>query len=227
MIRFVLMDIEGTTTSIDFVHKVLFPYASQYLRQYVKNHIEEDRIQKNLLEVKETVKQESGRLIADHEAIDQLLSWIIDDRKHSALKELQGFMWKEGYESGQYKAHLYEDVLPQIRSWYDKGLELGVYSSGSIAAQKLLFKYSEKGDLTPYLGAYFDTTIGYKREVSAYENIQKKLGIPSAHILFLSDVEAELDAAQSAGFQTVQLVRPGTLPSSKHKTAHGFDEISI
>ena len=222
MIRFILMDIEGTTTSIAFVHEVLFPYASEHLASFIQENVETPEVQAELQAVKQTVQEEQGKAINDPEAVQQLLLWIKEDRKHTALKSLQGLLWKTGYETGQYQGHLYEDVLPVWKKWQAEGIPMGIYSSGSVAAQKLLFGYSVEGDLTPYLSAYFDTNIGHKREVQSYHNIQAELDIPTENILFLSDVEQELDAAKAAGFQTIQLVRPGTSPTAKHATVSDF-----
>ena len=219
------MDIEGTTTSIAFVKEVLFPYASAHLPAFIKENSTQEQVKQELASVKSTVLEERGATLTDEEAIQQLLQWIKEDRKHTALKSLQGYLWKRGYEEGDYKGHIYEEVLPVLEKWYASGLQLGIYSSGSVEAQKLLFGYSEKGDLTPLLSAYFDTKIGHKREVSSYQNIQQALELPPRDILFLSDVEQELDAAKSAGFNTIQLVRPGTTPSTKHTTTQNFDEV--
>ncbi len=227
MIRFVLMDIEGTTTSISFVHEVLFPYARTHLAEYVQRRAGDPRVREALAAVKATVEEETGRAIADDAAIQQLLRWIEEDRKHTALKSLQGYLWKAGYETGEYRGHIYPDVLPVMQQWRERGIRMGIYSSGSVAAQKLLFGYSEEGDLTPYLSAYFDTRTGHKREVDSYRKIREKLNLPAADILFLSDVPAELDAAREAGLQTTQLVRPGTPASDRHPVAKDFYEIEI
>lgn len=227
MIKFVLMDIEGTTTSISFVHEVLFPYASKHLESFVRKNISAPHIIAELVAVQRTVQEEEDKTISDDEAIEQLLDWILDDRKHTALKTLQGYLWKEGYLTGEYQGHVYEDVVPVLQKWQEAGIEMGIYSSGSVEAQKLLFQYSEKGDLTPYLTAHFDTNIGHKRAIRSYQNIQAILKFPPEQILFLSDVEEELDAAKEAGFLTTQLVRPGTEASKKHLTVVNFQELRV
>ncbi len=227
MIRFILMDIEGTTTSISFVHEVLFPYASKHLEDFIQKNLTDPKVRRELDSVKRTVLEEDQKQLTDQEAAGQLLNWIKADRKHTALKNLQGYLWKEGYETGRYKGHVYDDVLPALKVWTSHGIQLGIYSSGSVEAQKLLFGYSEKGDLTPYFSAYFDTNVGHKREEPSYRKIQQSLNWPAESILFLSDVEAELDAARSAGLQTIQLVRPGTQPSDRHTLVHSFDEIDL
>jgi enolase-phosphatase E1 len=153
-----------------------------------------------------------------------LIRWSNEDKKITPLKDLQGILWKEAYESGLIQGHVYEDVAPALKTWTASGIKLGVFSSGSIAAQKLIFGYSESGDLTPYFSAYFDTISGGKREVETYIKISNELKIPPNDILFLSDIVEELEAAQQAGFQTTQLVRPGTIANWQH-TASSFSDI--
>ncbi len=224
MIQFILMDIEGTTTSIAFVHEVLFPYASKNLSAFVAEQQSTPEVQAVLASVKQTAAEEGQGKIGSDEAVSLLLSWIKADRKHTALKTLQGYLWRTGYEKGDYQGHIYPDVVPVWVRWKAQGLSLGIYSSGSVEAQQLLFSHSDHGDLSPYLEAYFDTKIGHKREVPSYLGIQAALQIPVEQILFLSDVEAELDAALAAGYQTTQIVRPGTEPSLKHPLARDFEE---
>lgn len=226
MIKYILMDIEGTTTAISFVHDVLFPYFLDNIQELQK-HLEDSFVQEQLTNVKETVQEEENKTINNLEAIDWLTHWTKTDRKHPALKNLQGFLWKNGYLNGQLKGHLYDDVPSMLQKWKDADILLGIYSSGSVAAQKLLFGYSVFGDLTPFFSNYFDTNVGHKREVTAYQNIQKELGIPAQDILFLSDVVEELDAAKTAGFQTIQSVRPDIKAGDKHPIVHNFKEIDL
>lgn len=226
-IQYILTDIEGTTTSISFVVDTLFPYFMQEVEAFVAENPGNEALLAQLALVKETVFQEEGKNLSSSEAVQQLITWTQADRKHPALKALQGMVWKSAYLEGKIQGHIYPEVPAVLNHWREKGLKLGVYSSGSVPAQQLLFGYSEFGDLCPYFSDHFDTAIGHKKEIGSYENIQKELGIPAKEILFLSDVEAELDAAASAGFQTLQLVREGTKPSDKHQKANNFNEISI
>lgn len=225
MIQFVLMDIVGTTTSISFVHEILFPYASKHLANFIQKNAQDPLVQKELEAVKATVLAESDQAIDNQAAIEQLKAWIKADRKHTALKSLQGYLWKQGYEQAEYRGHIYDDVVPVLQTWQAKGIQMGIYSSGSVAAQKLLFGYSDKGDLRPYLSAYFDTKVGHKREVESYLRIRKELNIPVNEILFLSDVAEELDAAKVAGFQVCQLVRPGTEATERHPGVVSFADL--
>jgi enolase-phosphatase E1 len=226
MIRFVLMDVEGTTTSIAFVHDVLFPYAARHLREYIARKKRDPRLEHILNQVKSTVSEEEGPTPIDDEiAILRLEQWISEDRKHPALKTLQGHMWREGYETGQYQGHVYPDVVPTWQKWRARGIRLGIYSSGSVEAQKLLFGHSEQGDLRPFLDAHFDTRVGHKREPASYTRIRESLDLPAKEILFLSDVEAELDAAGESHFQTCQVVRPGTRAGKNHRVIRSFLEV--
>ena len=225
MIKIILLDIEGTTTSISFVHDVLFPYAKSNLAEFIKNNITNVKVIECLEETKKTVNTENAEKIDNNKAVSTLLNWIDIDRKHHALKTLQGLIWKKGYENGDYKAHIYDDVLPCLKEWKDQGKKIAIYSSGSVAAQKLLFKYTLAGDLTPYVSNYFDLTIGAKKKLESYLNITKQLSLNANEIMFLSDNVEELDAAKSVGLKTTQLVRPGTDPCHNHTIAKDFTTV--
>ncbi len=225
MIRFILTDIEGTTTEINFVHQVLFPYAAERLADFVNAHAHDPAVQQCLTRVKETVEAEDQRPIGKAEAIETLLHWIQTDRKHTALKLLQGMIWKTGFEEGHYQGHLYPDVPVALERWKQQGLGLGIYSSGSVQAQQLLFAHSVAGDLTPYFSHYFDTEVGGKKEVLSYQNIAQTLNLAPQEILFLSDVVAELDAAKAAEFQVTQLVRECNMQTGAHPTASDFSNL--
>lgn len=223
--QFILTDIEGTTTDIDFVHQVLFPYSFEKLPAFIRANASEPTVEQALTQTRQTLLEESMPAANLEDLIVGLLTWIKSDRKHPALKQLQGLIWREGYESGGFKGHVYSDVLPALERWKQKGYGLGIYSSGSVAAQKLLFGFSEYGDLNGYFTYNFDTAVGHKREVASYQNIATQLALPPEDILFLSDIEEELDAAQAAGMQCLQLLRPGTIPSMRHAGVGSFAEI--
>ncbi|MBK7873520.1 MAG: acireductone synthase [Saprospiraceae bacterium] len=227
MIQYILTDIEGTTTDIAFVHKVLFPYACQKLPDFVHAHTSESTVSECIIETQHTLQEENQIETDLDKIIETLLHWIQEDRKHPALKRLQGMIWREGYETGAFKGHIYPDVVPQLENWRAQGLGIGIYSSGSVEAQKLLFGYSEYGDLNHLFDHNFDTAVGHKRETESYQNIAKALNLNSEQILFLSDIEAELDAAQEAGMQTIQVVREGTIPSKNHVNAINFAKIKL
>ncbi len=223
-IKVIVTDIEGTTSSIDFVHEVLFPYASKHLPEFVRSH----RPDAAVVPILDSVRSEAGEADADTErVIEILLQWISEDRKVTALKGLQGLIWKHGYESGAFTGHIYEDAVAKLRDWAAANIDLYVYSSGSVAAQKLLFGHSDAGDLTPLFRGYFDTNIGHKREAGSYRNIVENIGVPAVEILFLSDVAAELDAATAAGMQTYQIIRDEKTVPGNHRIAHDFDEVLL
>ena len=227
MTRVVLMDVEGTTTSISFVHDVLFPYAQKYMEEFVREHRDLPRVQECLSQVKETVLKENGEAIDDVGALVFLKHWIVRDRKHGALKELQGLIWHRGYEKGHYKAHVYPDVLPNMKKWVAKGKILAIFSSGSVNAQKLLFKHTVVGDLTGMISHYFDTTSGPKKKTESYQTIAASLEMPPSDFLFLSDIPAELNAAREAGMEITHLVRPGTEPLDSFPGVGSFSEIKL
>ena len=221
---FILTDIEGTTTSVSFVYDVLFPYFRENI-QKVRTMISLPEVQAIFQETIRLAQENDNVIIATNdEVIETLIRWSNEDKKITPLKNLQGILWKEAYESALIKGHVYEDVAPALQYWKENGIQLGVFSSGSIAAQKLIFGYSVAGDLTPYFSAYFDTTTGGKREVETYIKISQELNIQPSEILFLSDIIEELEAAQQAGLQTIQLVRPGTIANWK-STAASFSDI--
>ena len=223
-VKAILTDIEGTTSSIDFVHQVLFPYASKHLPDFVRNNQADPEV----MPILDTVRTEGGDSDADTDGVIKiLLQWIDEDRKVTALKSLQGLVWKHGYESGDFTGHMYDDAVTNLRAWAAANIDLYVYSSGSVAAQNLLFRYSDAGDLTPLFRGYFDTNVGHKREAGSYRNILNDIGLPAAEILFLSDVAGELDAAAVAGMQTFQLVRDEKVVPGSHRIAHDFDEVLL
>lgn len=223
-VRAVVTDIEGTTTDINFVHKVLFPYAQAKLPDFLRANADSPEVAEQI----SAVRREMGDADATLEAvIAQLLHWIETDQKVTPLKALQGMVWADGYQRGDFKGHLYSDVAPALRQWQQAGKALYVYSSGSVQAQKLLFGYSDEGDLTPLFSGYFDTHIGHKREATAYQRIIAELNLSPEAVLFLSDVVEELDAAKQAGMQTLQLVREGTQAGNTHACVSRFDEIEL
>ena len=228
-IEAIVTDIEGTTSSIDFVKAVLFPYAERALDAFVRGHSDDTAVAAAL----DQTAAESGVARNNIDAlIAQLLDWSRADRKITPLKALQGLIWQRGYERGDYRAHIYPDAAAQLRSWHAAGFPLYVYSSGSIAAQKLFFRYSEAGDLTALFSGYFDTTTGPKREADSYRKIAAAIGAEAQHLLFLSDAVEELDAARAAGYQTCWLQRPADgfvdlISTSRHSVTRRFDAIQL
>ena len=225
-IRAIVTDIEGTTSSISFVKDVLFPYARKRLPAFIETHADRPEVRHWLHEA----AKEAGIIEASRqEIIELLLGWIDQDRKSTALKALQGMIWQAGYEAGEYRAHVYPEVAARLHAWRADGLHLYVYSSGSVPAQRLFFRYSEAGDLTPLFAGYFDTETGPKREAASYARIAEALGERPEHILFLSDIVEELDAARAAGLQTGWRVRPPQpAPADpRHRVHADFDAIEV
>ncbi|MGO1002385.1 acireductone synthase [Lysobacter sp. CA196] len=217
-IRAILTDIEGTTSSISFVKDVLFPYARRALPGFVAARGREPAVRKWL----DAVALENGGVCQDSVVVEVLQGWIDQDRKHTALKALQGMIWADGYKSADFTSHMYPDATPALRQWKDQGQRLYVYSSGSVPAQRLLFGHSDAGDLTELFSGWFDTEVGGKRERDSYARIAESIGLPADEILFLSDVVEELDAAREAGLATVLIDRLDDYPQPREGEAtHG------
>lgn len=223
MIRAIVTDIEGTTTSVSFVYDVLFPYAREHMAAFIRTNINTPEVRTQL----ELVGRETGRTLGDEQAIEQLLAWMDDDKKITPLKTLQGLIWEHGYGQGHFKGHIYEDVPRNLRRWHDRGIALYVYSSGSVQAQKLLFANTCAGDLTGLFSGYFDTRIGGKRESGSYERIIKQTGFQPRGMLFLSDIEQELEAAEQAGINTLLLVRGGIKEQGRFRMIRSFDQVEL
>jgi len=216
----IVVDIEGTTSSLAFVHETLFPFSRARLAEYFTAHRGE------LSAIVDRIRAEVGKPELDTEGcIAQLLEWHDADKKIGPLKSLQGMIWAEGFAEGVLKGHVYDDAVAGLRRWHAAGIRLYIYSSGSVAAQKLIFGNTEFGDLTPLFSGYFDTAVGAKREAAAYSAIAKAIGLPASEILFLSDVEAELEAAHAAGMAAILLARDGAPEASAFPVTHSFDTI--
>lgn len=234
-LRAVLLDIEGTTTPIAFVHEVLFPYARARLARYLEAHWEEHEVTEVRRRLTEEYEQESRseartglRTAGDVAAF--ALRLMDRDRKSPGLKLLQGLIWEEGYRVGQLRGQVYEDVPAAIRRWRASGADVAIYSSGSELAQRLLFQSTVHGDLTPELKAFFDTAVGAKVEAASYARVATALGRPPGEILFVSDVVAELRAARETGMAVVLSVRPGNPPQTYSETLEtitSLDQIDV
>jgi enolase-phosphatase E1 len=224
MIKAIVTDIEGTTSSLSFVKDVLFPYAREHLPDYVRQHQHEVNIKQLLADTCD----EAGIELDTEGTIAQLIRWIDQDKKITPLKALQGLIWKAGYSQGDFKGHLYQDAIDNLKAWKANGISLYVYSSGSVLAQKLLFSHTESGDLTTLFSGLFDTNIGGKKESGSYRKIAEKIGFPSHNILFLSDIKEELDAAKAVGYQTIWLTRDHEPdPHAEHPQVSSFDDIEL
>ena len=218
----ILTDIEGTTSGISFVKDVLFPYARAALPGFVREHGHEPGVRRWL----DAVAVENGGMCQDEMIVETLQGWIDQDRKHTALKALQGMVWEAGYRDGDFTAPLYPDVAPALRAWRGAGHRLAVYSSGSVPAQKLLFSHTDAGDLALLFDGFFDTEVGGKRDAGSYRAIADALGVLPRDVVFLSDVVAELDAAREAGMRTKLVDRREDYPEPRTGDAtHGHVRI--
>ena len=217
-IRCVLLDVEGTTSSISFVYDQMFPFVRRTVENFVGQNWESESLQAGLqqlvadLEGDVSWSPQRNDRESQSGAVASILKLMDDDVKATGLKQIQGMIWKSGFESGELVSHLFDDVLPAIREWVSNGLQVRIYSSGSIQAQKLFFGHTQQGDLLEWLSGHYDTTIGSKKEARSYQAIAEDIGRPPEEVLFVSDVAAELVAARTAGMQVVLSVRPGNHP---------------
>ena len=223
-VKSIVTDVEGTTSDIDFVHQCLFPYARERMPAFIAAHGHDPALKPYMA----MIVAETDLAADDLEGIaERLQHWIDEDLKHTALKAVQGMIWREGFEQEVFRAHVYPDAVHHLRRWHEAGLPLYVYASGSIAAQQLYIRHSAAGDLSGLFSGHYDTTIGGKRQAESYRKIAADLGMKAGEILFLSDIEAELDAASEAGWQTTQIVREGTLASARHRQATDFGGVAL
>jgi len=236
-IRALLLDVEGTTTPISFVHDVLFPYARRHLDRYIAANVGAAEI----IEVAALLADEWSADAArgepvpwrrpaanDAASLSEYLNWLMDrDRKSLALKRLQGRIWEQGYDDGELRGQVFADVPPAFARWNDAGLTIAIYSSGSVLAQRLLFAHSDHGDLTRWIARYFDPETGPKRSPESYARIALSLDLEPAEIAFVSDVDAELEAAHNAGCRVALCVRPGNAAKGSRTAAavESFDAI--
>lgn len=225
-IKAILLDIEGTTTPIAFVHDVLFSYARDHVREFLTESSAAEDIAL-LREEHANDVSDAPLLTNGTESIAAYVEWLIKlDRKSTTLKSLQGKIWRQGYEDGSLKSQVFADVAPAFERWRDRGLKISIFSSGSVLAQQLLFAHTEVGDLTPFIDSYFDTKVGKKGEAESYRKIAEVMGIEPQQILFISDVTAELDAANQAGMKTLLSIRPGNSEQPQiHPSIRTFDSI--
>jgi enolase-phosphatase E1 len=236
----ILLDIEGTTTPVAFVTRVLFPYARQHLRSHLEQHAGAAEYETLI----ERLHDEHARALREGEALPawvekpqparlagvaDYVDWLMDrDRKSTGLKQLQGMIWEDGYRRGELVADMFSDVRPALERWRTQHRKVGVFSSGSVLAQQLLFRHSSAGDLTGFLQWYFDTNVGPKSDPDSYGRIAAAVGQPAGAVMFLSDVPRELDAARTAGMQVRLVVRPGNtpVPDRDYQVIRSFDEIA-
>ncbi|HXL81501.1 MAG TPA: acireductone synthase [Pyrinomonadaceae bacterium] len=240
-IRAILLDIEGTTTPIAFVHEVLFAYARSHVRKFLAEHFGSEEVVADLARLRDEHADDMKQNLQPPELVEgprddeidsivAYVNWLIErDRKSTGLKSLQGKIWKQGYVDGTLKSQIFVDVAPALERWRRAGLKISIFSSGSSLAQKLLFAHTEAGDLTRFISNYFDTTVGSKTDVESYRRIAVALHLPANEVLFISDVVGELAAASGAGMQTLLCVRPGNHLqhfAERYQNIQSFNEIS-
>jgi enolase-phosphatase E1 len=231
--RGILLDVEGTTSSISFVYDVLFVHAKSRVGEFLADQRSDRRVMELAAAIAATAGAPAtvAEVAADPtRAALAAIELMNRDVKDTALKELQGLIWRSGFESGELVAHVFDDVPPALSAWADSGLDVRIYSSGSIEAQRLFFGHTAAGDLTPHLRGHYDTTTGPKREAASYTRIAADMGLPPRQILFVSDVGTELDAARTAGMATALAVRPGNRDAGgimEHEPVASFAEIVV
>jgi len=223
-VRGILLDIEGTTTPIAFVHEVLFSYARAHARDFLTK--DSDEVRADIALLREEHAADKRNNLQPPESIPDYIDWLIDrDRKSTALKSLQGKIWRQGYLDGSLKSQVFADVAPAFERWRAAGLKIGIFSSGSVLAQQLLFAHTDAGDLTGFIDDYFDTNVGKKGDAESYRKIATAMDLEPSEILFISDVVAELEAAQESGMKTLLSIRPGNSPQEWPQMTISFDSV--
>lgn len=240
-IRGVVLDIEGTTTSISFVYDELFPYSRTHVRDYLAHYLDTDEVRADI----QLLREQHSKDVSDGkqppslaepgtpgelDSLDSYVNWLIDlNSKTTGLKSLQGKIWQEGYANGTLRSHVFPDVAPALARWRAAGVSIHIFSSGSTLAQQLLFQHTQSGDLTPFIDSYFDTSVGKKGEAESYRRIAENIGVPPEELLFVSDIVTELAAAREAGMKTVLSIRPGNQPqesANRYRSINSFAELS-
>ena len=241
--RVYLLDVEGTVAPLALTTEVLFPYARSHFPDFLRKSRGDESVRADLTSLAEENRKERApgvpllpevvhpeQVETPRFRLDAMvyLTWLMDrDRKSTALKSLQGKIWKKGFESGQLKGTLFPDVVPAFARWARKGT-IAIYSSGSVEAQQMLFRHTTEGDLTRLITSYFDTRTGPKAESASYVKIAAQLEVASDAVFFFSDSVRELDAAREAGCQTRLVIRPGNAPvddGNGHAAVESFDQI--
>jgi enolase-phosphatase E1 len=235
----VVLDIEGTTTPLDFVYEALFPYARSHLRQFLSRHRLSRAVGADIAELNEEYRVDTEQGLnpprwrdntpeEELESVVEYIEWLMDrDRKSRSLKSLQGRIWEEGYKRGELRGQIFDDVPRALQRWQNQEKKIAIFSSGSVLAQKLLFAHTTAGDLSRHISHYFDTTAGSKTDKQSYQEIASVLQLFPSEIAFISDVATELDAAKSAGMHTLLCLRPGNRPqpASTHILIQTLDEV--
>jgi enolase-phosphatase E1 len=217
-VRGILLDIEGTTTPIAFVHDVLFSYARNHVREFLLTNEDTEEVGADIALLHNEHADDVSKDRKPPPLVADYVEWlIVADRKSTGLKSLQGKIWRQGYQDGTLKSQVFADVAPAFERWHARGLSICIFSSGSVLAQKLLFAHTDAGDLRRFIDDYFDTNVGKKGEAESYRRIAEKMKLPASEILFISDVIDELTAADEAGMRVLLSVRPDNAPQNNVK----------
>lgn len=233
--KLILLDIEGTVSPLAFVHDVMFPYARKNVAAFLAAHFDDAATQRALDQMAHDAGQGSfadwcpANMDACSFVVTEVEQLMAADVKATGLKLLQGLIWEQGFHSGELRSTLFADVPQALAEWRAASIDVRIYSSGSVHAQKLFFAHTEAGDLTPHFSGYYDTTIGSKRDAASYAAIAADAGVRVGDVLFVSDIVAELDAASTAGMRTALAIRPGNKPSppTDHPSITALDDIHL
>jgi enolase-phosphatase E1 len=232
-IRAILLDVEGATTPIAFVHEVLFSYAREHAKEFLTNNIDSEEVRADIARLREEHALDVSNDLHPPPITDSIaayIEWLIArDCKSTGLKSLQGKIWRRGYLDGSLKSQVFADVAPAFERWHNAGLSINIFSSGSVLAQQLLFAHTDAGDLTKFIDNYFDTNLGKKGEADSYRRIAAAINLAANQIVFISDVVAELDAAREVGMNTLLSLRPGNQPQppANHRAIHSLAELDL
>ena len=229
-VRAIVLDIEGTTTPVDFVYDVLFPFARTRVAAYLQREADSARCRAAMDQLRAEQARDRAEGLLPPDVLEDYVVWLMDrDRKSPGLKALQGLIWQEGYDHGDLRGVVYPDVPRAFERWRGQGIDIYIYSSGSVLAQQLLFGSTAAGDLTRFLTGYFDTAVGPKLAPDSYSAIAERSRVAPLQMLFVSDIAGELDGAAAAGWHTALCVRGGGDALSRpgpHPCVHSFDEIA-
>ncbi|NMH66245.1 acireductone synthase [Shewanella salipaludis] len=223
-IRAIVVDTAGTTTDLNFIQEILFPYSVKALPEFLEQNQTNVLVENCLCDTREIALEPEADLARTTEILQQ---WVAEDRKATPLKTLQGLIWKQGYTKVDFKGHIYPDFIEAIRRYAEQKLRVYSFSSGSVDAQKLLFSHSDAGDLTPLFNGHFDTRTGNKQDKQAYCNILNTISLSPKQVLFVSDVVEELKAADAAGMLTCQMVRSPAQATGRFRQVKSFAELLI
>ncbi len=236
-VRCVLLDIEGTTSSIRFVHEVMFPLVRARLTSFLSTQWGNPMLQETLDLVARDVGYGNAAtwlhgkntLAAQACVVDEIQQQMDADRKATGLKQLQGMLWQEAFDQGELIAHVYPDVVPALCRWQALGIDLRIFSSGSVTAQRLFFGHTREGNLLDFFTKHYDTTTGSKRQAESYREIATDAKLSPTAILFASDIPEELSAAREAGYRTVLVVRPenAAVADAGHPRIESFEELAL